>query len=75
MWVIDWTITMLVAALIALLGFFIWDDARAERFSLRKDQWACTQSHNEVHFVMAAKTLIPTNQTVCTQWSRLEVTL
>jgi hypothetical protein len=79
---LDWLMPafLLIAVLgsIALIGYggvLIWQDAAAETFELRRDQWSCTSSHavTSTTYILIGKILAPTTNTqppVCDQWTR-----
>lgn len=74
MYLEDWLFGAVVASVVAVLvwlGWLIYDDVHAEKFALRKDSWACTKSHNERHFLVVGKIVVPQTRSVCTQWTAL----
>ena len=79
--IIDWgfyltmgLMGLMVGAFLIFVPIAIYQEANAETFDLRKDQWACTRSHTETITTLlpVGKVLIPstTTHTVCDQWSR-----
>jgi hypothetical protein len=66
----------IVIALIGLLilgGMMIYSAVTAETFSLQKDSWICTKSHDEsvVIYQQTGKIMVPIviSDTVCDQWT------
>lgn len=64
-------VTVMTVGLMALVvtPFFLYE-ASQPHFALRKDQWGCTASHRETHYVMVGKVMTPQTTTVCDQWTR-----
>jgi len=61
---------------ILILGIIgaVCDEFIAEKFYLRKDQWACTQKTKKTILVFnaATKTSMPQVVEECTQWTKVE---
>jgi hypothetical protein len=47
-------------------------ELKAEKVTLRKADWECSQRHQVIVPVLAGKTTTMTIQSQCTQWSRKE---
>lgn len=87
-WIMDhilpWVIIMAVALALLLLFVFlpvaIYEEAVAETFELKKQDWICTTSHKETHtsYVYTGNgksgMMLPVNSTsdTCDTWSRKE---
>lgn len=82
---IDWVVEAIMRTMVVLffifvfvglplIGYAFYHDMTSPTFSLKKDSWRCTASHNEssTYFIQAGKVMVPqtTNSTVCDQWSR-----
>lgn len=67
-------VALLTLAVFACIGWLIWDELTAEKFSLRKDSWTCTRSHTETNYTytQVGNTTIPIPYytEVCDQWTR-----
>lgn len=65
---------VLTVGLFLGLGLAIYYEIHAEKFYLRKDQFACSKAHTELitAFVPAGKIMIPVMQShvVCDQYTR-----
>lgn len=66
---VDKIVMRTLLCVIILLGiglpFSIYQEAVAEKFDLRKDQWICTESHREIRGAKPAYTV-----EVCDNWRR-----
>lgn len=67
----------LVVLSVVVAGCALWavyDAVTAETFSLRKDEWTCTASHEETvtTWIVVGNVQVPqiTTTTVCDQWTR-----
>jgi hypothetical protein len=72
---VDWLIILGCVALVLLLGYILYDDAHAEKFGLRKDQWICTANKVETTYIVTASgkgttNWIPDVHSVCTQYTK-----
>jgi len=71
-WLVGGAIVFLVI-FIAAAPFAIYADSKAERFSLKKDEWVCSASveRAETVYVNSGKVGVPvtTYSKHCTQWS------
>jgi hypothetical protein len=74
--VMSWFFLVVLVGAIALLAavpYLFWKDSQAERFSLRKDSWECTRSHQEssTTYIQVGNVMVPSTSysTVCDQWS------
>lgn len=71
---IGWFLIAFTVVLAGLFGVAIYQDSRAEKFSLRKDSWACTRSHVDTFttYIKIGDVMVPQfhTDTVCDQWSR-----
>lgn len=54
-----------------ILGPFIYADATAPSFTLRKDEWRCIDQQMETHLVMVGKVLVPQTDMVCVEYKRI----
>lgn len=69
-------IYVVIVGILGLIGWAIWGDATAEKFSLRKDSFVCTASHQETQIILQSfdggKTQMPMPiiNTICDQWTR-----
>ena len=63
-------VVVFIVGAVGVVGYLIYDDFTSEKFSLRKDEWSCTRSHNETRLMPSGKIIVPTVHTVCDQWSR-----
>lgn len=65
---------VLLLLFIAALPFLIWGEAKAERFSLRKDEWDCSRSVDVpiTTYIQSGNVMVPitTYTKSCVQWSR-----
>ncbi len=74
---LEWDEWAGLAILAILFVFFIWlcimvvIDLREPTFSLKKDEWSCSISHEETHLRPRGKLLMPVIETVCTRWDKL----
>ncbi len=64
----------LIISVAGLIGYAVWDDAHAVKFSLRRDEWRCAASHRETStdIVTTGKVVIPviSTRTVCDRYDR-----
>lgn len=63
-----------IGAVIVVLAAFcygIYWDSQQPTFSLQKDGWACTKSHQVTYLHMVGKVMIPQHRTVCDTWERV----
>lgn len=71
-----WVIVALLSALALVIGFAIYDDATSDKFSLRKDEWACGALHYSpvTTTIIVGKVIIPqtTLRLVCDRWDRIK---
>lgn len=74
--VVTWLVTLLIVGVVVVLivaPFAIYADMKAERFSLRKDEWSCSASVERpvTTYIQSGNVMIPiTSYTKhCTQWS------
>ncbi len=72
---LSWGFGALVLLVIVGLGFAIYDEATAETFDLRKDEWVCTVSHEDIQTTWISgpnNSMQPliTTSTVCDRWER-----
>lgn len=71
-------VVIVIAVLFFVLPMAIYDEMTSPTFSLRKDQWTCTSSHQETSTIythpypnMPGVMMPITNASdVCDQWSR-----
>lgn len=68
-----WFVVM--ATILALFAWAIFDAVFAETFSLRKDSWACTDRRLETSLTTITDAdgrmqTVPTVHEVCAQWTR-----
>jgi hypothetical protein len=63
-----------ILAVVAATAYVVYDGFVAETFSLRKDRWTCTASHEETYtyFTQVGKVSAPQTgiQTVCDEYRR-----
>ena len=60
-----------VACLVAALPWALLDRAgRPDLATLKKLEWHCTDSHQEVTVVTTGRVVVPINQSVCDQYER-----
>ncbi|RYD62552.1 MAG: hypothetical protein EOP83_14305 [Verrucomicrobiaceae bacterium] len=70
-------LTLIVVVGIAFLGWAVYDDITSEKYEIRKDEFTCTRSHQEV--IMTTQTIgnttyqVPQVSTVCDQYTRNSV--
>lgn len=63
--------TILLAVILIIgLGAILYSEFAAEKFYLRKDDWACTEATQETRPVVIGKIVVPRSVDVCQQWSR-----
>jgi hypothetical protein len=71
--VVGWIILVIAVALLIVVPVGFYLDSKAERFSLRKDSWSCTSSHQEssTTYVQSGSIMVPVTgySTVCDQWT------
>jgi hypothetical protein len=84
--ILDWcmehlVLPVIIALIVALvfvglpaLGYALWKDAHSPTFTLKKNEWACTQSHERpiTTYVQSGKVLIPITsyERVCDTYER-----
>ena len=57
------------AALLIALGWAIYSDVSADRFTLRTDAWRCSSAHQEERLILIGKVLVPRTEMVCDQYT------
>jgi hypothetical protein len=67
----DWLMGLAVALIVILVGFMLWDTVTADTFTLRKDEWKCTEYRDITTFILAGKVLVPTVNRQCQAWERV----
>lgn len=64
----------IILVVVVVVGLFVaplvYLDATAPSFSLKKDEWACVQSHEETHMVLVGKIWLPRTEMVCDVYQR-----
>lgn len=64
-------ISLIAALLLIAAGYFIIDELTSDKIHIRKDSWACTESHTELMAQSAGKTTTLVPITVCDNWHRV----
>ena len=74
--VMPWIMNLAIVAIVLLIAaapFAIYAEYKAEKFYLRKDEWACTASVERpiTTYVQSGNVMVPitTYSKHCTQWS------
>lgn len=65
------SVGIVAMAAIALAALAIYGEVVSEKFSLRKDEWTCTETNREVRNVPIGKAVVPRAVDVCINWRRL----
>lgn len=55
---------------ITALFYGFYENMTAEKFSLRKDSWTCTESRREPYTSMVGKVVITNYHNVCYNWKK-----
>lgn len=76
-WILGWVLGLIVVACFVLIGLLIYlaiIDAKSPTFELRKADWHCTVSRQQMSTMVISTgkttTVVPRTVTVCDQWSR-----
>jgi len=63
-----------VVAVLAVTGVLVlcaaYTDSQKPTFTLVKENFTCTQSHQQTRMQMVGKITVPIKETVCDQWTR-----
>lgn len=72
---IPYLMGFLILVFIGFIGWCIWVDSKAETFELRKAEWTCAVSENQMTTtnILVGKTIVPQVQIieVCTEYKRI----
>ena len=80
-WIVEkampWVFIIFFAGILIFLpigGYLSWKESKQPTLTLRKDQWACTQSQQipTTIYIKTGEVMVPmtTYNTVCNQWSK-----
>jgi len=71
--IVDYLFGGFIVVMVFLFGWLIVtlvQDAYKPTFELKKDEWVCTSTVKETHYVMVGKVLVPMTSDVCVIYQR-----